>query len=211
MSRRSFAAAAALVAAFTTPALAADMYGGAQPAPSYGYTSPTPAANWNGAYVGGHVGHGWGPEELDGTQAGIYGGINTTVGSNVVVGVEGDLNISGQKASHLLGGKMYQLESDWNGTIRPRVGIAFDKIMPYATGGIAFADDTARTTGSTSSTTKMGYAIGAGVEAQVADHISVKGEYMHLGYGRTDHNFPGRTINTSIDTNLLRGGVAYRF
>lgn len=212
MSRRSFALAAAVTAAaFTTPALAADMYGNAQPAPSYGYTAPAPAANWNGAYVGLQFGHGWGSKEMDGTQAGIYGGVNTTVGSNVIVGVEGDVDVSGQRTSEMIGGRLHQRESEWNATIRPRIGIGFDRIMPYATGGLAFADDTVRTAGSSSSTAKMGYALGAGVEAQLADRISVKGEYMHLGFGRTDHTVAGRNVNTSADSDILRGGLAYRF
>lgn len=212
MSRVTFVLAAAACLAVASPSLAADMYGGQPAAPAYGYATPVPNSPWNGVYAGGQIGHGWGPNGLNGAQVGIYGGINTTVGTNVVAGVEGDLNVSGQTATHLVGPDLYRYRSTWNATIRPRVGIAMDKVMPYATAGLAFADDDLKALGTSSDTTKVGYAVGAGVEAQVADHISVKGEYMHLGFGRTTHTVGGTTAaSSSVNSNILRGGVAYHF
>ena len=213
MSRATLVLAAAAVG-FTvaSPSLAADMYGAPPSSPEYGYAPPPAATSWNGVYAGGTLGHGWGPNGMNGTQVGVYAGVNSNVGQNVVAGVEGDIAISGQSAERLVGGKLYKYNSDWNATIRPRVGVGFDKVMPYATAGIAFSDDTVKALGKTSSTTKIGYAAGAGVEAQVADHISVKAEYMHLGFGRTNHAVGAGTVaSSSVNSNILRGGVAYRF
>ncbi len=211
MSHVRFAllAIAGLVAA--GPSLAADMFG-SPPAQSYGGYGSSSGPNWNGVYLGGQVGHGWGPNGLDGTQVGVYAGVNTMIGSNVVAGVEGDLNVSGQTAQRVVGPNLYKYNSAWNASIRPRVGVAFDRFMPYATAGVAFADDSLKALGTSSGKTKIGYAAGAGLEAQVTDRISVKGEYVHLGFGRTTHIVGvGVPATTSINSNVLRGGVAYRF
>jgi outer membrane immunogenic protein len=212
MSRVSFALAVAAGLAAISPSFAADMYGAPPAAPYGGYAPPPPAANtWTGAYVGVHAGHAWGPHDLNGSQLGVYGGVNANIGPNVIAGVEGDLNVSGQTAQHLVVGNLYKQQSDWNGTIRARLGVGFDKVMPYATGGIAFADDTLKALGTTSTNTRIGYAAGAGVEGQVADHITVKGEFIHEGFGRNSQVVGGIPTTTSLSNSILRAGAAYRF
>ena len=42
--------------------------------------------------------------------------------------------------------------SDWFGTVRARAGVAFDRVLVYATGGLAYTDD------------NTGWAVGGGVE-----------------------------------------------
>jgi outer membrane immunogenic protein len=210
MSRVFLVLAVSASFAAIAPASAADLYGAA-PAPNYGYQAP--AANngpWNGPYLGGQVGHAWGRNSLDGTQLGVYGGVNSTVGSNVVIGAEADLNVSDQSHSRVIGGALYNYESSWNSTIRGRVGVAFDKVMPYATGGVAFADNSLRALGRSSSNTNVGYALGAGVEGQVVDRVTVKGEYMYEGFGRTNHDIGGGT-RTSINSGAVRAGAAFHF
>ncbi|TBW34719.1 porin family protein [Siculibacillus lacustris] len=210
MSRVTLALAVAASIAAIGPSLAADMYGAPPPAPGYGYAAPVASAPaWNGPYLGGQVGHGWGPNSLDGLQVGVYGGINSTVGKNVVVGAEADLNISGQTADRVVSGNLYKYRSDWNGSIRGRVGVAFDKVMPYATGGVAFADNTLKALGRSSSTTSVGYALGGGVEGQVVDRVTLKGELIHEGFGRENHGIGG--ASSSVNSNILRGGAAFHF
>jgi len=211
MSRIVSALALAAGLAAVSPAFAADMYGGAPAAPAYGYAAPAPATNWNGVYVGGQFGHAWGPADLNGTQAGLYAGINTNLGANVIAGVEGDINVSGQTVNNWTAGQNVKHESAWNATIRPRIGVGFDRVMPYATAGLALADDSVSTIGGSSEKTRIGYAAGAGVEGQITDKISAKGEFLHLGYGNSEHRIAGSTVRASTSTNVLRGGVAYRF
>lgn len=212
MFRVTLALAAAAGFAVIAPAAAADMYGAPPAQPYAGYAAPAPANNWNGVYAGVQAGHAWGSGSLNGAQLGVYGGLNTTVGQNVIAGVEADLNVSGQTASRMVGGNLYKYSSDWNATIRPRIGVGFDKVMPYATAGLAFSDDSLKALGTSTSKIKIGYAAGAGVEAQVTDRISVKGEYVHLGFGRTNHLLPGPVVaRSSANSNILRAGAAYRF
>lgn len=215
MSRVSFALVVAAVVV-ATPSFAADMYGNQRAPSAYssggGYTDNSGlASSWNGAYVGGQLGYGWGRDGLNGNQIGIYGGVNAAVGSNVVVGGEVDLNMSGQRKASAPGGFLREDFSDWNGSIRARVGVAIDRFMPYATAGIALADDTVRFNGTTDSQTRVGYVIGGGVEGKVADKITAKGELLHQGFGNTTHGIGGADFRSNPSTTLLRIGAGYHF
>ena len=214
MSRVSFALAVAAVVV-ATPSFAADMYGNQRAPSAYsggGYSDNSgSAASWNGAYVGGQLGYGWGRDGLHGNQIGIYGGVNATVGSNVVVGGEVDLNMSGQRRASVTAGSVREDFSDWNGSIRARVGVAIDRFLPYATAGLALADDTVKYAGTSDSQTRVGYVIGAGVEGKVVDRITAKGEFLYEGFGSTTHAIGGLDHRNNPSSAQLRAGVAYHF
>ena len=215
MSRVSLVLAFAASVAVITPVAAADMYGSRAPAASsYGYQDQGgagPASQWSGAYAGGQLGYAWGRNGLHGPQGGVYGGVNTNVGPNIVVGAEAELNISGQTRHTVNTGNLVRQSSDWNAAVRARAGVAFDRVMPYATAGIAFADDSVKGFGANSSTTKVGYVVGAGVEGKVSDRISVKGELVHMGFGSTDHIVSWATQGNNASSTVLRTGAAYKF
>ncbi len=129
----------------------------------------------------------------------------------------------------------------WFGTLRGRIGTtAFSpSALIYVTGGLAYgredlsANVTATLPGGglletfpfTTSATKVGYTIGGGFEWMVADHWSVKAEYLYV-------NLPGnggQTVATTFlgpsafpedvmsfassrdSLNVVRFGVNYRF
>lgn len=213
MSRVTHALALVASLAAVSPAAAADMYGSPAPAASYGYndSGSNPATQWNGAYAGGQLGYAWGRDGLHGAQGGLYGGVNTAVGSNIVVGGEAEVNISGQERYGVTTGQLVKKSSDWNAAVRARAGVAFDKVMPYATAGIAFADDTVKGLGATDTTTKVGYVVGMGVEGRVTDRISVKGELLHMGFGGTDHVVATQSEHNDVSSTILRTGAAYKF
>lgn len=208
----ALAFAASIVA--ITPAVAADMYGGSTPSASYGgYSdgSSQPAKQWEGGYVGGQLGYGWGRDGLNGAHGGVYGGANLAVGSNIVVGAEADVNLSGQNQYSAPGGNLTKRSSDWNASVRGRVGVAYDKVMPYATVGIAFADDTVKALGANDTTTKVGYVVGLGVEGRITDRVSMKGEVTHMGFSGTDHVTSWTNTHNDVSSTVLRTGVGYRF
>ncbi len=84
------------------------------------------------------------------------------------------------------------------GTVRGRLGFAFDRALIYATGGLAYGANgrgaSATYTGANGTATydagrssdRLGYAIGAGIEYAVSNNWTVKGEYLYadLGGGR---------------------------
>ena len=107
------------------------------------------AYNWTGFYIGINGGGGWGNSTWDSTggfdtSGGMVGG---TVGYNWqmgtwVLGVEGDIDwadIKGTTATNCVGGGC-TTQNNWLGTARGRVGYAFDRWLPYLTGGAAFGD-----------------------------------------------------------------------
>ena len=95
--------------------------------------------------------------------------------------------------------------------MRGRVGVGFDRIMPYATGGLAFVDNSIRGNGNSDSSTEMGLALGAGGEGRITDRLSAKVEYMYLGTGESGMKLGNRKVDSDLSTNTLRAGIGYRF
>ena len=119
-------------------------------------------------------------------------------------------------------------------TLRPRFGVAFGKAFVYGTAGPAFTHikysalftDTFATAHESASfdSSELGWAAGFGSEFRIARHLSVKGEYLRLGFGDQTASqnltaftppiaFPSNIFTHSVDMNLdvIRGGVNFRF
>ncbi|MBZ5492336.1 MAG: outer membrane beta-barrel protein [Acidobacteriia bacterium] len=119
-------------------------------------------------------------------------------------------------------------------TLRPRFGVAFGKVFLYGTAGPAFSHikysalftDTFATAHESASfdASTLGWAVGAGSEFKIAKHLSVKGEYLRLGFGDQTLSqnltaftpaiaFPSNVFTHSVDVNLdvVRAGVNFRF
>ncbi len=91
------------------------------------------------------------------------------------------------------------LDVDWFGTVRGRLGYAFGGTLLYVTGGFAYGgvnesasyidNEIGATTPlnrarvSSSSTTQTGWAAGAGIEQKISPSWSVKGEYQFVDLG----------------------------
>jgi outer membrane immunogenic protein len=178
------------------------------------------AYNWTGGYVGINGGGGWGRSDFSApfatsgfrTSGGVVGG---TVGYNwqanqAVFGVEADLDWSNIRGSSACGvGLTCETRNNWLGTARGRIGYAFDRFLPYVTGGLAFGNVKTSITGlGDSSNTKTGYALGAGLEAALSGPWTAKIEYLYADLGRS-----GSLLGSDarFNTNLVRGGLNYRF
>lgn len=178
------------------------------------------AYNWTGSYIGINGGAGWGSSDFSSplatssfrTSGGLVGG---TIGYNwqanqTVFGLEGDLDWSNIRGSSACGvGRTCETRNDWMGTVRGRIGYAFDRFMPYVTGGLAVGNVKNSVTGlSDNSNTKAGYALGAGVEAALSGPWTAKVEYLYADLGRTSAPLGS---DARFNTNLVRGGLNYRF
>jgi outer membrane immunogenic protein len=208
--------------ALSEPAAAADMTPRYQQpylkAPIY-----NPVFTWTGFYLGLNGGGGWGRSSWDRTgQFDLSGGvIGGTAGFNwqigqVVLGIEGDVDWSGVSGTtSTLCPAGCATRNDWLGTTRGRVGYAFDRFLPYLTGGLAFGDIRAVTPGFAGATeTNLGWTLGAGVEVAIAGNWSAKAEYLHVGLGNFDCALAcglATPDNVSLQADLLRGGVNFRF
>ncbi len=189
------------------------------PGPNY-YKAPAylpPPYTWSGFYIGINGGGGLGRSNWDtvggfNVSGGLVGG---TVGynyqvSHVVFGVEGDVDWSGIQGS--TGGT--STSNSWLSTVRGRIGYAADRFMPYITGGGAFGTINASAPGlAGGSATNAGWTLGAGLEFAIAGNWTAKAEYLYVDLGRFNCGVGcgAPTDNVSFNTNLIRGGVNYRF
>jgi outer membrane immunogenic protein len=187
------------------------------------YTAPY--YNWTGFYVGVNGGGGWGSSAWDttgsfdvsGAMAGGTVGYNWQFGT-WVVGLEGDMDWANIKGSTNAAGCFSgncNSENTWLGTARGRLGYAFDRVMPYVTGGAACGDVQAGQPGFTGMTsTQVGWTAGAGVEFAIANNWTAKVEYLHYDLGSFNCGVSCNGFandNVSFNANVVRGGVNLRF
>jgi outer membrane immunogenic protein len=210
----------ALIALGITPAAAADL--AARP-----YTKAPAAAiainNWTGFYLGAMGGYAQenssGIGTLSGGFAGGTAGYNWQNG-NLVFGLEVDGAWADVGATvNVIPGLAsidYTIRS--MGTVRGRIGYAFDQVLLYGTGGYAWSDNrlSATALGASISDSQFhsGWTVGAGVEVMFAPKWSVKAEYLYKSFeGQTYFagTVPGGVPIGTINLNSVQVGVNYHF
>jgi outer membrane immunogenic protein len=187
----------------------------------------TGRADVNGFIGGGQLGYNW--------QRGTW-----------LFGLEGDIqlsnergsgdvcNVAGCPAGSTVFTRDYKL--DWFGTARGRVGyLPAERILLYATGGLAFGHftgsslmmpvaTTALDLGSWSRT-QAGWTVGGGVEAALGGNWSIKFEYLYMDLGHVGGTAFTTSIvapvgtttalsnvfNTRFTDSIARVGVNYKF
>jgi outer membrane immunogenic protein len=198
---------------------------------------PAPAVyNWGGIYFGLNGGYGfgdsaWTPAGTAGTgdfstNGGLFG---ATLGANfqtgvLVFGIDTDLDWSGIKGniSCFAGAAAcnFQTENDWLGTVRGRVGYAFNRVLVYGTAGGAFGNIKPQLTDplvGSSNNTEFGWAAGAGIEFALPANITARIEYLFVDLANGSFACgaaqcaPAMTIPVSFDASLVRAGLDYKF
>lgn len=192
-------------------------------APPAAYAPPT--YNWSGFYLGANGGGGWGDSRwqgmgranLSGGMAGGTAGYNWQFGQSVL-GLEGDVDWSGLQgsvASAACPGGTCSTSSTWLSTVRGRAGYAFDRFLPYVTGGLAVGDIRAATPGLPGgSSTNAGWTVGGGIEFALPGNWSAKAEYLHVDLGSFNCGTAcGGTPNENVSMrdDVFRAGVNYHF
>jgi outer membrane immunogenic protein len=187
---------------------------------------PAPGFGAPGGAPGGLAGFGFLPTTHnlngDGFIGGLYAGYNWQSGS-YVLGVEGDfayLDGTRSNTQPLIAtfpGVVLNPEglttvtnnNHWLGSLRGRVGYAWDHVMLYATGGVAFRDS-----GNTVSVVpgpvpgaignfngapggvagfnnnQVGYAVGVGGEWMISQNWILRAEYLHYGFQGSSGTLP---------------------
>jgi outer membrane immunogenic protein len=225
-----FILAGALIAA-ATPTFAADL----APAPVEPIAPVVVPMNWSGFYIGAEIGYSWTNIDVDfpgtgletaspdanGVVGGGYVGYNAQF-NQIVVGIEADIeatNKSGDRTiATILGPLTADVDNNWQGSVRARLGYAIDTFMPYITGGVAWTDFDVTTSipgiGSVdNSNTFVGWTIGAGLEYAFTPNIIGRVEYRYTDYGDNDDTLTpfGFSDNVDVKDNTVRVGVAYKF
>ena len=145
----------------------------------------------------------------------LTAGYNWQTGA-LVFGIEGDIdwsNLRGSFASVACPAGC-ETRNNWLGTVRGRFGYAFDRFMPYVTGGLAVGDIKANVTGLPgASTTNAGWTIGGGIEAAVVGNVTAKLEYLYVDLGSLNCSALacGLPSNVDLRSNVVRAGINLRF
>jgi len=187
---------------------------------------------------------------LDGWLAGIQAGYNWQAG-RMVYGIEADIQATGQKgdaffscpAAVCAGGGATPVTASleqklpWLGTLRGRIGITGSPILFYLTGGLAYGQVKTNgvitglsiapalvSTAFSTSSTKAGWTVGAGVEGRITGNWTAKVEYLYVDLGSVSGgpiattisppvraNFLAGAFNSRITDNILRVGLNYNF
>lgn len=212
--------------------------------------NPGPSAGpwtWAGLYAGINSGGGIGRAAqsdrfFDRGTYNVSGGIiGGTVGYNWqrdhwVYGLEGDVDYSwikgGIGAPPVLTAPFcsvsgYYANCDtrlrWLGTARARIGVSWDRFLPYVTGGMAVGSLESSEGHppipwyGSGTVTRVGWTAGAGIEARIDNRWSAKLEYLYVdlgsGEGFTDLMTGGGTVTEDVRfrTHIVRTGLNYRF
>lgn len=218
------ASAGLLAAAMASPSFAADL-------PRPAYKSPVYVApfSWTGFYVGINGGYGWGTSDWTGVgstaavtpKGWLVGG---TLGYNLqtgnwVWGLEGDIDFSTMDGTNIgtgicAGTVGCETKNTWLATTRGRIGYAWDRWLPFFTGGAAFGNiKMTRNSGVSETETRVGWTLGGGVEYAFMGAWTAKLEYLYVDLGSASCSAATCGVDTDVDykTNLVRIGVNYRF
>lgn len=199
--------------------------------------APVPAVapavyNWNGLYLGLNAGSGFGTDTTTASGGGVSAaasanvpgfiggaqlGVNYQTGM-VVWGFEADFDASTQNQSLASGVLAGTSQMPWFGTLRGRLGVAFDRLLVYGTAGGAAGELRSSftvPTGSASTTVTYGtWTAGAGLEYAITDNLSARVEYLYLDTGNVNTGSigpPTTAITSRMQDNLVRVGLNYRF
>jgi outer membrane immunogenic protein len=246
--KRLLCAVSAALALGAVPAAAADL--GAAPA----YKAPAAVIpvlyNWTGFYIGPHVTGSWtrstgstidtttglvvGTDSIN--RSAVHGGgqfgYDYMFANRVVLGIVADAQ-SGTSNSTLTSNAAGTVvhttsgKTDATGTVRGRLGYAFDAVMPYVTGGWAWSTGTTTrtqllgTTGlATAGTVERvninltnGWTAGGGVAWGFARNWDVFAEYRYTRFSNNVITFPvaQRSTTSTSTSNAIEVGVDYRF
>lgn len=179
-----------------------------------------------------------------GIVGGAQAGCDYQFSNRWVVGIAGDFtatDLHGVANDPFFGGKFgnpatLSSRTDWVASVTGRVGYAWDRFLVYGKGGAGFAHDryslnNFSTVGAafcgngfpftgcnvSTSTDRIGWTAGVGLEWAFAPHWSVLAEYDHYGFdskrvGFLNSSGPSTAfIDIRQDVDIVKAGVNYRF
>lgn len=183
--------------------------------------------------------------DRDGFIGGGQIGYNWQFSPNWVFGVETDISYVDIRENRDVGtlslptavppnaplNNTFRTRMEYFGTVRGRIGYAWDRTLVYATGGLAYAEveNSASFFGAAGQLqfdgrirrTETGYTVGAGIEHAFSPSWSVKAEYLYYDLGSNTVNVafvPGSGgaptgYNTRFenDGHIVRAGLNYKF
>lgn len=208
-------------------------------------TDTTGGSNWSGPYIGAQFGYSFAnfssystnlvgtfpvpfDQDVDLFRGGAYAGYNIQLG-RFMLGLEADITFgagSGERESPAYG-VVYnaKTKSDWDGSLRLRFGYASGSLLFYGTGGVAFGNVAtdygcigcvnAATASYRVADTRVGWAVGGGLEYAMTNAVSVRLDYRYTDLGDKTEIFPSPIVAISHDNSYTSSqiavGLTYRF
>jgi outer membrane immunogenic protein len=134
----------------------------------------------------------------------------------------------------------FQESLSWLATARARLGVLpSDRVLLYVTGGLAVGEVKSTSTAGITTTTalsfgvppgptaaaflasstsdRVGWTVGAGIEGALGNNWTAKLEYLYVDLGTINNAFAGLggfaplTISSRVTDNIVRAGVNYKF
>jgi high affinity Mn2+ porin len=192
---------------------------------------------WNGFYLGGHVGYGRGhadttlsnPAAIAASNSfgSLFGGVqigyNYVARSRLLLGIEADISFPNYlsaddiAASRTTATTDVAHKIDHLATLRGRFGYAFDRSLVYSTGGFAWTQARFLQTPGISDDqntvlrARGGWTIGTGIETALAPRWTTRIEYLYANFGNLNAVFPsGTRYDSKFDIHTLRLGLNYK-
>ena len=212
----------------------------------------TSAYNWNGAFAGVQIGTANFRSttaisdvlDLSGTREEAGFSVGGVIGynwqkCNTVFGIEAELNWNDIDRNWGINipiagiGQVFSANSsmDWYGAVKLRTGFAFDNLLLYLTGGVAFANIEHRGANNAiggiipagiisfnNSETRLGWVVGAGTEYALTNRITWRSEATYTRF--EDQNFglniaiPGAPtigLNAMDEVWMVKTGLNFKF
>lgn len=227
MKRKIAAALLAPLAFAATAVLAADLPRRGPP-PVNDYMPPPPALTWSGFYLGIHGGYAFSSfqnggsrliGDADGGLIGVTGGYNFMVTPQFLLGAEADFAFAGISATRSpFFGAVARGEVDHLLTVRGRAGFAIDRLLLYASGGLAGSNNSVGLNSPFTafwgyqSTFQTGWALGGGLEYMLMPQVSAKAEYMFTSVGSDRYfDFSTNALSSGVNTSAVKAGLNYHF
>lgn len=217
---KKFLLAGVVIISASTAAMAADF-------------APEPVAyDWSGFYIGLNAGAAWNNSSVDLDDGvtvfsldddgavftgGAEAGYNWQMDS-FVMGVETDFNYLGfDEEEDFGGGTSLDIEGDWFGTFRGRLGFAADNLLFYGTGGLAYGHgDIEACIGGvcdSESNVNWGWTVGAGLQYGLNENWILGAEYLYVDLGNPDVScgVVGCSGDADVAFSVVRAKLDFKF
>lgn len=200
------------------------------------YVATEPPFSWAGFYVGAYAGgahgvwtvdffrnnnHGHAEQGADGVAFGALAGYNFQFSNNVVIGVESDIGYTTAKNTNEIFDNDDTLQKyGLIGSVRGRLGYAFNRLLLYGTAGFGYANITNNIQKGQNAGEQVvwenqftgGWVVGGGIEYAFSNRIVGRVEYLYNNFGNvTLYNRDGNQADFKNELHLLRVGATYRF
>lgn len=194
-------------------------------------TTPAPVSSWDGFYVGGHVGFGFGLADhqpaspppapfangydisINGPLGGGQVGALFHLNDKFVAGVQADADWARVTGTLATGGAPGTITYtvNWLATIEGRLGYDAGQFLPYVAGGLAVASAT-RSSVASATQTHTGISLGAGVMMNVTDNLVADVEFRDQIFGAQAYA-TGGPVSPKIALNVasVRAGLNFHF